>query len=866
MKQIWFLVGFEVVLICFSQSLPARPQRGETDHLSAPLRERVEKIKAEYSVQPTNGENLTERGEVLWDWLNAYSLTGGAIPVSAPAIFPAVFRTADRRSQGDDYEPPGLASLCEAIDTYIYEFSVKDDYPDAPGLVTLVDNGPFPASSWQTIEQTLKIGEKPMVVGGGVLLAKQLLWDGGWPQHEAPSGDHFASLECSNPDVVFERAAFPLSGMHGSLRGPEFTPMFRLARGTLEPGDTVTIIYGDRSRGSRGLLMQSFQTDAALFPLYVDLDGEGKFLTPKWPVFAIEGNEVESVRGIVPSIVEPGERFNLILRSEDGLLNRATGEIPAYEASLDGEDYGNTPAGHDAICSLKDLRLPTEGVYRFKIRSKDGTITSLSNPVWVRKDPAHRIYWGETHAHTGMAEGQGTIDTLYRYARDEAQLDFLGFSEHDLLLDALEWRRMRDAVSRYTEEGRFIAYFGYEWTMPRGVGGHHNVFFRSPTLSPAPGQQSYDLGRLYQSLRSWNDPKDVLIIPHAHQAGDWTQNDSEMETLVEIMSQHGTFEWFGNYYLRNGFQIGFVAASDNHSAMPGYTGTNGRGKLLQFGGLAGVMAPEKTTRAIFDGMKNRSVYAVTSAERIILDVTVNKTPMGQVAPASQRRVLECRVMGTAPIEATSVVKNGRMIFAKRWIKMSIRSECLAQISFESSSEPFIRDNPRGQRRWKGTLSVIGAKLKGLDRHFDNRHLDSAGIDPADPNHVIFRTDTRGWSDRLTLQLDGVSAATEILISLEETTEHSASPVLVRPNASLAAREIRLKFSRLRDGLLAERLEEGSHTDSIRLQLIDPDALMDRQLRYVDSEGGESGDYYYIRVDQTNGARAWSSPIWVGRKQ
>ena len=119
---------------------------------------------------------------------------------------------------------------------------------------------------------------------------------------------------------------------------------------------------------------------------------------------------------------------------------------------------------------------------------------------------------------------------------------------------------------------------------------------------------------------------------------------------------------------------------------------------------------------------------------------------------------------------------------------------------------------------------------------------------------------------MTLRLDRVSAATAILISLEETTEHSASPTLVRPSASLAPREIRLEFSRLRDGTLVEKLEEGRHTDSIRMQLIDPGAPMDRQLRYIDSEGGESGDYYYIRVDQTNGARAWSSPIWVGTKQ
>ena len=44
------------------------------------------------------------------------------------------------------------------------------------------------------------------------------------------------------------------------------------------------------------------------------------------------------------------------------------------------------------------------------------------------------------------------------------------------------------------------------------------------------------------------DTEDVLIVPHAHQAGDWRLSDPEMERLIEIQSTHGTFEWFGNYY------------------------------------------------------------------------------------------------------------------------------------------------------------------------------------------------------------------------------------------------------------------------------------------------------------------------------
>jgi hypothetical protein len=31
---------------------------------------------------------------------------------------------------------------------------------------------------------------------------------------------------------------------------------------------------------------------------------------------------------------------------------------------------------------------------------------------------------------------------------------------------------------------------------------------------------------------------------------------------------HGSFDWFGNMYLKNGFEVGFVAASDDHRSRP----------------------------------------------------------------------------------------------------------------------------------------------------------------------------------------------------------------------------------------------------------------------------------------------------------
>ena len=129
------------------------------------------------------------------------------------------------------------------------------------------------------------------------------------------------------------------------------------------------------------------------------------------------------------------------------------------------------------------------------------------------------------------------------------------------------------------------AFLSYEWTVNNLDGGHHNVLYRTPdNRQRVSSHFAPTLSKLYQGLRTQAEPRDVVVIPHAHQAGDYRLNDPELEPLVEVMSQHGTFEWFGRMYLNHGHQVGFTAASDNHLSQPGYTAPLG-GSLSQRGGL-----------------------------------------------------------------------------------------------------------------------------------------------------------------------------------------------------------------------------------------------------------------------------------------
>ena len=239
---------------------------------------------------------------------------------------------------------------------------------------------------------------------------------------------------------------------------------------------------------------------------------------------------------------------------------------------------------------------------------------------------------------------------------------------------------------------------------------------RRRTALRVPTQYFPTLSDLYTGLRDLHDPADVVVIPHAHQTGNFRLSDPKLQPLVEIMSQHGAFEWFGQAYLRRGHQVGFTAASDNHLAQPGYTAPRGGG-LAQRGGLGGVLADELSRDALFDAMKAARAYA-TTGDRIILQATVNDGAMGQRVPFAAERHVSGRVIGTGPIDTVTVIKNGEELWRTDYATANrdgpLQPEETFHLTFASPSVPMHRgDNPRGWRPWAGTLEVTGAQLAAV---------------------------------------------------------------------------------------------------------------------------------------------------------
>jgi hypothetical protein len=274
------------------------------------------------------------------------------------------------------------------------------------------------------------------------------------------------------------------------------------------------------------------------------------------------------------------------------------------------------------------------------------------------------------------------------------------------------------------------------------------------------------------------------------------------------------------------------------------------------------MTAEKSYDAIFTAMRDLAAYA-TGGERIILDATLNGAPMGRRLAASSHRRLHCRVMGTAPIDTIDVVRNGDVIYSKRYLTGEVTPRAWVRVGFESSSEVPTYRSPRYQRRWAGSLRVEGARLVGFEAAgLENRYVEWARLDPEDPNRLEFLVETRGRLDGLVLELEEAGVDTTVTVRVEGHGQTERLPAEPAVDEVFRLGDAGDGVIRVEQTLTDERIP-ATFTDAVSMQIFDPANSLDQEFEYVDLAAPEDGDYYYLRVTQIDGERAWSSPWWVG---
>lgn len=498
------------------------------------------------------------------------------------------------------------------------------------GHVDLQPRGAFEARSLQTFKMVYTVGRYGIDDTGGIRVVFRFMGDQGDLQTVDPTAYNYVTASASVPGSR-------ISLHYGKTAGQR--PWFRaltahLHGGYLREGDTITIVFGDTSKGSPGMQMQTFVESGFEFKVLADVCATGHYVPlPETPYVSIVPGPAHAWRAVLPSLRRPGEKFRLGLKAED-LWGNPTDLVTAdlrFETSMKVNGLPETftyPKGEKSVV-LDDLTTDGEGVLRIRVMEGDNCIAE-AGPLLIR-DGAVSGYWGDLHGQSGESIGVTTSRQYFDFGRNKSFLDVTGHQANDFQVNNAFWEYLNELTAEYHEDGRFVVFPGYEWSGNTAVGGDRNVFFRQE------GRQIHRSSHALVTDRSdihtdsptaaqlFEDLKDEDCCVYAHVGGryaDITQaHDPKLETAMEIHSAWGTFEWLLTDGFPLGHRCGVVCNSDGHKGRPGAS-YPGAASFGAYGGLTCFLTDDLTRDGIFECMRRRHHYGTTGC-RMHMDVAVS---------------------------------------------------------------------------------------------------------------------------------------------------------------------------------------------------------------------------------------------------
>jgi hypothetical protein len=369
----------------------------------------------------------------------------------------------------------------------------------------------------------------------------------------------------------------------------------------------------------------------------------------------------------------------LVLHNTDGRWTtpeQIDNQIYMSYVDLPGEPAEPKLAGHDV--GKKDPKLVEEA------KKEQASVKRIRDYRIEAGGKKYQLLRGEFHRHTELSwDGgpDGSLEDMFRYAIDAAQMDWIGNGDHDSGAGReYSWWLIQKYTDAYHLKGHFTPMFTYE----RSVGyphGHRNCMFAQrgvrtlPRLAPEPGQtvggaHADDTKMLYRYLKEM----DGICAVHTSATSmgtDWRDNDPAVEPFVEIyQGDRMSYEYEGapragynpkdnrlpaniagwypagfvNLALGKGYRLGFQASSDHWSTHISYC----------------IAVAEKNDRqAILDAYKKRHCYGAT--DDIILDVRSGDRIMGDEFKTGRPPGLQIKVIGTGPIAQIDIHKDSQVV-------------------------------------------------------------------------------------------------------------------------------------------------------------------------------------------------------------
>ena len=731
------------------------------------------------------------------------------------------------------------------------------------GSVVLASPGPFVAGSLQELTLVYTAGTFGIDDTGMLKISWRTTSDMAKPQFEKPQAANFTTVEASNGaklEVWFDRL---------NIRPYANTLLIRVGRGYLRRGDTLTIRFGDRRKGSPGWRLQTNVERQVELKTSVDAFATYEFCELAAPAFDVVSGPAASWKAILPSMAVRGEPFRLALVAEDmwGNPSDKADATLSFKTSAPVRglpDAVNVKPGAGPI-EIGNLIVEKPGGVELTVLAGAEEV-ARANPMRVVERATIRRYWGDLHGQSGETIGMGSAEDYFHYARDAAFIDIVGHQGNDFQITDDFWTKLNQLTAEFDEPGKFVCFPGYEWSGNTGMGGDRNIFYRHegrPIRRSShvlvQGQTSTDAIYTADRLFEWLAGEDCRVI--AHVGGRYADlhyaHDGRVERSVEVHSSWGTFEWLLHDAFDKGFRVGVVCHSDDHKGRPGAT-RPGASTFGAVGGLSCYLMPELTRDAVFEALRKRHHYG-TTGPRIFLDLhgtfgadvtgfaedpllgsthehATREAQMGDIIrPGAAPMTLVAEAIGTAPIERLEVLHGRKVMqtvrpFGARDLGRRVR------VLWQGAEY-------RGRGReviWQGALKLTG---NSFDRFAEVNFLNpERKVQETSPGTALT------WTSVTTGNLAG--------IDLWLTQPHQGSLQL---ETNVISGQIDL--ATLTDNTVA--FDGGGLDRKLSVyRLPEDDWSRSVALTHDVAFSGSADLPVYVRVTQADGNQAWSSPIYL----
>jgi len=289
-----------------------------------------------------------------------------------------------------------------------------------------------------------------------------------------------------------------------------------------------------------------------------------------------------------------------------------------------------------------------------------------------------------------------------------------------------------------------------------------------------------------------------------------------------------------------------VASTDDHLGYPGAYGE----------GLVAAYADALTRESILQALKARRTYGV-SADRIELDFRLNGHWMGEAIPATFARKINVKVKGKDVIDRVEVLRNNEVIYRDHPVDRTIRpasweKPVLCRIEFGWG--PWGDLNMARVCDWQFGVTVSDGRIISVTPCFQSGPFDKerrnkiAAISDRSCKVISYTSRMQAYEERATnsiiLEIHG-SPKTQLTVALTQPVKMTITKSLKQ-----LAESSDIEFT-------------GPFTsESMLLHRIVFSENYRTEFEFTDKRRTKKTDRYYVRVVQSNGSLAWSSPIWL----